>query len=121
MRALPRHIHDGHKRLERPTIGYVEATYPSGNDGDPLAVPSVYHDTESEPAVTSFTLEVDGELFALRPAKHGGTDYTWLSGPNKDYGFSSSMTPNKSLEVHREGIRAFLAQIDPTTGYIEDD
>ena len=44
-------------------------TYPGGNDGDPLAVPGVYHDTESEPAVTSFTLEVDGELFALRPAK----------------------------------------------------
>jgi len=99
----------------------VDATYPGGNDGDPLAVPGVYHETESEPAVTSFTIEVDGELFALRPAKHGGTDYTWLSGPNKDYGFSSSTTPNKSLEEHRERIRAFLAQIDPTTGYIEDD
>ena len=31
------------------------------------------------------------------------------------------MTPNKSLEEHREGIRGFLAQVDPTTGYIEDD
>jgi hypothetical protein len=101
--------------------GHVEATFPGGNDGDPLAVPAVYHEIESEPAVTSFTLEVDSELFALRPAKHGGTDYIWLSGPNKDYGFSSSTTPNKSLEEHRETIRVFLAQIDPTTGYIEDD
>jgi hypothetical protein len=101
--------------------GYVEATFPGGNDGDPLAVPGAYHEIESEPAVTSITLEVEGELFALRPAKHGGTHYTWLSGPNKDYGFSSSATPNESLKEHRESIRAFLAQIDPTTGYIEDD
>jgi hypothetical protein len=99
----------------------VDATYPGGNEGDPLAVPGAYHEIESEPAVTSFTLEVEGELFALRPNKHGGTHYTWLSGPNKDYGFTSSSTPNESLEEHREGIRAFLAQIDPTTGYIEDD
>jgi hypothetical protein len=99
----------------------VEATSPGGDDGDPLAVPSAYHEVEREPAVTSFTLEVDGELFALRPNKHGGTHYTWLSGPNKDYGFTSSSTPNESLEKHRERIRAFLAQIDRTTGYIEDD
>lgn len=71
--------------------------------------------------VTSFTLEVDGELFELRPDQYGGTDYSWLSGPNPGYGFSLSPTPNVSLEKHRENIRGFLAQIDPTTGYLRED
>jgi hypothetical protein len=100
---------------------YVEATYPGSTDGDPLAVPGAYREAEIEPAVASFTLDVDGELFAVYASKDGGTHYTWLSGPNKDYGFSSSASPNESMEEHRESIRVFLAQIDPTTGYIEDD
>jgi hypothetical protein len=95
----------------------VEASYPAGNDGDP----SAYREAETESAVTSFTLEVDGEWFAVSHNKHGGTHYTWLTGPNKDYGFGSSATPDESLEEHRESIRVFLAQIDPTTGYIEDE
>jgi hypothetical protein len=99
----------------------VEASYPSGDDADPLAVPGVDAEAESESGVTSFLLEVDGETFALSPDKFGGTDYTWLSGPNTSYGFSSSPTLNWSLEEHRENIRDFLAQIDPTTGYIADD
>jgi len=28
---------------------------------------------------------------------------------------------NLSLDEHRENIRDFLAMIDPTTGYVEDD
>jgi drug/metabolite transporter (DMT)-like permease len=32
----------------------------------------------------------------------------------------SSGTPNRSVEEHRESIRAFLAMIDPDTGYIGD-
>ena len=99
----------------------MDATYPRGNDLDPFAVPGVYRGAESEPGVPSFTLEVDGELFDLRSDEQGGTHYTWLSGPNEGYGFSSSPTPRQSLEGHRENIRTFLAQIDPTTGYIEDD
>ena len=51
----------------------------------------------------------------------GGTAYDWLSGPNKGYGFGSSGTPNRSMEEHRESTRAFLAMIDPNTGYIGDD
>ena len=42
-------------------------------------------------------------------------------GPNKDHGFGSSGPPNRSVEEHRESIRAFLAMIDPDTGYIGDD
>ena len=67
------------------------------------------------------TLEVDGELFALSPNEFGGTDYTWLSGPNPGYGFGVSPTPNLSANEHIENIRDFLAHVDPTTGYIEDD
>ena len=68
-----------------------------------------------------FTLDVGGERFAIRRAGDGGTAYDWLCGPNKGYGFGSSGTPNRSVEEHRESIRAFLAMIDPNTGYIGDD
>lgn len=101
--------------------GHVKAIYPGESDGDPEAVPAVHSETESEANVPSFELEVDGELFALRPDRQGGTHYTWLSGPNPGYGFSQSPTPNMSLDDHRENIRTFLTQIDPSTGYIEDD
>jgi hypothetical protein len=68
-----------------------------------------------------FTLDVDGERFAIRRAGDGGTAYDWLSGPNEGYGFASSGTPDRSMGEHQESIRAFLAMIDPDTGYIEDD
>jgi hypothetical protein len=101
--------------------GCVKAVYPGDGDGDPKAMPSVYPETESGVDVTSFTLEVDGEVFELRADRYGGTDYCWLTGPNPGYGFSLSPTPNVSLEKHRENIRGFLAQIDPTTGYLGED
>jgi hypothetical protein len=68
-----------------------------------------------------FTLDVNGERFAIRRAGDGGTAYDWLSGPSKGYGFGSSGTPNRPGEEHQESIGAFLAMIDPNTGYIEDD
>ena len=68
-----------------------------------------------------FTLDVDGEQFAIRRAGDGGTAYDWLNGPNEGYGFGSSGPPSQSVEEHRESIRAFLAMIDPDTGYIGDD
>jgi hypothetical protein len=67
-----------------------------------------------------FTLDVDGERSAIR-AHDGGTDYDWISGPNKDYGFSSSGGQDMPEEWHRESIRNFLSMIDPETGYIADD
>lgn len=66
------------------------------------------------------TIEVDGEAFAFRPDGRGGTHYDWLSGPNDDYGFTSSRTEGCSLDDHRESIRNFLDQIDPATGFIGD-
>jgi len=95
---------------------------PSG-DGDGPPVPAVYRGTEGKPGPVLFTLDVDGERFAIRRAAWGqdGTYYDWLSGPNKGYGFSSGATPDRPMEEHREEIRTFLAMIDPNTGYIGDD
>ena len=92
----------------------------SGDGDAPPAVPAVYRGTEGRPARVLFTLDVDGERFAVRRAGDG-TAYDWLSGPNKGYGFASGRTPNRSVEEHRESIRVFLAMIDPDTGYIGED
>jgi hypothetical protein len=101
--------------------GCVKAFYPGDSHSDPSAVPAVCPETESGADVASFTLEVDGEVFQLRPDQYGGSDYTWLSGPNPGYGFCLSPTPDMSLDNHRENIRGFLAEIDPTTGYLRED
>ena len=93
---------------------------PSGDgDGSP-AVPTVYRGTKGRPGPVLFTLDVDGERFAIRPFGDG-TAYDWLSGPNQGYGFASSGTPNRPVAEHQASIRAFLAMIDPDTGYIGDD
>ena len=94
----------------------------SSGDGDgPPAVPAEYRGAEGSPGPMLVTLDVNGERFAIRQADDGGTAYDWLSGPNKGYGFASSGTPNRSMEDHRESIRAFLAMINPNTGYIGED
>jgi hypothetical protein len=97
---------------------------PSGDtNGRPPAVPAVYRGTDGSPGPVLVTLDVDGEQFAIRRAAWGqdGTFYDWLSGPNEGYGFGSSRPPNRPVEEHRQSIRAFLAMIDPDTGYIGDD
>jgi len=94
---------------------------PSGDSNDPPAVPAVYRGTEGMPGPVLFTLDVDGERFAIRRAGDGGTAYDWLSGRNEGYGFGSSRPPNQPVEEHRQSIRAFLAMVDPDTGYIGDD
>jgi len=96
----------------------VKAIYPDNGDDDREAVPGLRPETEGPADVT---LEVDGEMFAVRANERGGTDYTWLSGPNPGYGFGVSPTTKPSLDAHTENIRDFLAIVDPITGYIEDD
>jgi hypothetical protein len=93
----------------------------SSDEGRPPAVPGVYRGTEGRPGPVLLTVDVDGELFAVRRAADGGTAYDWLSGPNKGYGFGSSGIATRSAEEHRQSIRTFLAMIDPSTGYIGDD
>ncbi|GAA3240512.1 hypothetical protein ACFO1B_08705 [Dactylosporangium siamense] len=99
----------------------MKAIYPDGGGGDPEAMPGVCPETQGAAGVRSLTLAVDGESFALSPNEFGGTDYAWLSGPNPGYGFGVSPTRSLSLDEHMENIRNFLAQVDPATGYIEDD
>jgi len=86
---------------------------PSGDGNGSPAVPAVYRGIEGSPGPVLFTLDVDGEQFAIRRVGDGGTAYDWLSGPNDGYGFGSSGTPNRSVEEHRESIRAFLVRQPP--------
>jgi len=69
------------------------------------------------------TLEVGGEIFDLRDNGQGGTDYDWISGPNKGYGFSSFPSPPAAVSTdhHIAAIRDFLSMIDTETGYIAED
>ena len=94
---------------------------PGGGSDDADAVPDEYRGVDGLPGPVMFTLEVDGERFAIRRAADGGTGYDWLSGPNKGYGFASSGPPDRPVEEHQEHIRVFLAMIDRNTGYIGDD
>lgn len=94
----------------------MTAIYPDDGDREPEAVPQALAPGPNEADSVSITLKVDGELFALRPSEHGGTDYTWLSGPNTGYGFSVSPTRGTSLDEHRENIHEFLAMIDQGGG-----
>lgn len=72
---------------------------------------------------TPIRLTVDGELFEVRarPGEPGTYDFNWLSGPNEGYGFG--MTRSDGSVANREemeaSIRAFIAQIDRPTGYID--
>ncbi|MFG2894954.1 hypothetical protein [Streptomyces sp. NPDC048248] len=69
------------------------------------------------------TLMVDGEKFEVskRPGQRGTYDFTWLTGPNPGYGFTSAVQPARALSIPEleESIRDFLGQVDPATGYID--
>ncbi|MEV4512604.1 hypothetical protein AB0K00_26995 [Dactylosporangium sp. NPDC049525] len=71
---------------------------------------------------SSVRVEVDGEVFdvAARADRPGQFDYTWISGPNPGYGFSSASSADRATTMadHEGAIRTFLAQVDPGTGYI---
>ncbi|WP_250006780.1 hypothetical protein [Actinoplanes sp. M2I2] len=99
----------------------MKAIYPDSGDGDSEAVPGLQPESAGAADVASRILEVDGEVFALRPDEFGGTGYTWLSGPDPGYGFGVSPTPDLPVDEHIENIRGFLALVDPATGHIEDD
>ncbi|HEY5784766.1 MAG TPA: hypothetical protein VIT65_08310 [Microlunatus sp.] len=70
-------------------------------------------------------LTVDQERFRVRLRRRrrrsSEYDYDWLTGPNAGYGFSSSGPIEQNDRDHRAQIRAFLAEIDPATGYLRDD
>ena len=84
------------------------------------AVPGVAPRTHDRSEDSTFSVEVDGELFAVTEGADGDNGYVWLSGPNPGYGFGESGPPNRSQDDHRRAIRGFLDQIDPDTGYIQE-
>jgi hypothetical protein len=73
-----------------------------------------------EPGST-FRMEVDGELFDVRhdAGQRGLYHFSWVSGPNPGYGFSSAAARPRTRTELESHIRGFLAQVDPETGYIE--
>ena len=70
-------------------------------------------------------LTVDGEVFdvAYDPEQPGAYHYIRLTGPAPGYGFSTRRSDHvrSTRAEHVERIQGFLAEIDPTTGYLWDD
>ena len=68
-------------------------------------------------------LIVDSQVFevAEAPGQPGGCHYTWSSGPNPGYGFTSVPSDGHQLSVaeHEAAIREFLMSINPATGYLD--
>jgi hypothetical protein len=93
-----------------------------GQDEPRPAQPGVDSGGRGVPVVDSFRLEVDGEVFDVQVDARGGSQYSWVSGPNAGYGFGSSGSGSqRPREQHAERIRSFLSMIDPMTGYISDN
>lgn len=68
--------------------------------------------------------EVEDETFEVEWHDEDpfGFHADWLSGPNTDYGFSSGgggSTPERS-DI-RDALRDFFKQVNPKTGYIDED
>jgi len=84
---------------------------------DPDAVPGVAPPPDAAPA---YTLEVAGQVFALRPDGAGGMHYEWLTGPHPGYGFGLSPATGLTIEQHVDHISDFLATVDPVTGLLDD-
>ncbi len=91
---------------------------------DPLGEDWVYVSTSALPDPATYAdlgiVAVDGETFAVRERDtDGSVHYAWISGPNADYGFSTSGNSGQmSQERHEAAIRDFLHGIDPETGYL---
>jgi plasmid stability protein len=78
--------------------------------------------TESSPDRLRLTVDEVVEV-AYDPAQPGAYHYTRLTGPAPGYGFSVRRSDHarSTTAEHVERIRGFLSEVDPTTGYLEDD
>ncbi len=69
-------------------------------------------------------LTVDGEIFRAQAdtQQPGAWHVAWVSGPNAGYGFTTRCSDHQweSREKLEGAVRSFLAEIDPTTGYLSD-
>ena len=68
------------------------------------AVPGIDRSSRSSPVL--FTVEVDGERFAVRRSGDGGTKYERLTGP--DTGWATSDSPDRPYEAHVADLRQSL-------------
>ena len=77
-------------------------------------------DGDPEPIV----LIVNGETFRARAdaQQPGAWHVDWVSGPNVGYGFTTRRSDHQweSREQLDRGVRSFLDEIDPATGYLRD-
>lgn len=72
------------------------------------AVPGI--DRRSRRSPVLFTVEVDGERFAIRRSVDGGTDYEWLTGP--DQGWATSGSPDRRpYDAHVAALRDSLRDL----------
>lgn len=66
---------------------------------------------------------IDGHdwLVKERPDEPGTYDIDWPSGPNPGYGFTIGSSDGSTVEPEAiaRDISTFLANINPTTGYLE--
>ena len=71
------------------------------------------------------SLTVDGEVFEVRydVDQPGAYHFTWLNGPHPGYGFTTraGLHRRQPQRVLIDMIRGFLEQIDPRTGYLDED
>ena len=81
--------------------------------------------SETELSPDRLRLTVDGVLVdvAYDLTQPGTYHYTRLSGPAPGYGFTRRRSDHvkSTTAEHVSSIRSFLEELDPTTGYIEDD
>lgn len=79
----------------------------------------------SEVSADHLRLTVDSQVFDVTydPKQPGAYHYSWVSGLNDGYGFTSRRSDHQrsSVAEHENSIREFLSAVDPVTGYIEDD
>jgi hypothetical protein len=55
-----------------------------------------------------FTLQVDGEEWAVRRSVDGGTHYECISNPALDRGFATSDSPDRPMAEHLSDLRESL-------------
>ena len=65
---------------------------------------------------------VDGETFFVTAEPRSQYRFDWVSGPNPDYGFVTSIYPQGHMTDEQiiASIHDFLAEIDPETGYLAE-
>lgn len=70
------------------------------------------------------TIVIDGEELAVRRRRPGIYDYDWVNHRHGGYGFFSATNDRSAIKRgadHVDAIRDFLEQVDPETGFLEDD